>query len=225
MRAMLRRRLAKGVGLGESVRTRLGRWETPAAELYRSVFIDLDDLARTTGRLAPSVTRILEIGCGDGSVADRMNNLYPDAEYLGIDVARSAGRRYTGDPHRARFRSMTSSELVDERPEPFDLVLVVDVLHHVPNQAARVQLLRDAAALVAPGGRLLIKDWERHAGLTHALTFAADRYISGDRTVSFMSTPELRGLLSLALPEMSIDEVTWVKPHRANALYALTSSA
>lgn len=188
------------------------------------MFINLEELARTTARLAPSASRILEIGCGDGSVADRMNRLYPDADYLGIDVGHSAGRRYTGDVWRARFRSMTSSQLVEERPEPFDLILVVDVLHHVPSHAARVQLLQDAAALVAPGGRLLIKDWERHAGLVHRLALLADRYISGDRMVAFMSGPELRGLLSLAVPEMSIDEVTWVQPHRANALYALKAS-
>ncbi len=206
------------------MRARLGRWETPAAELYRSVFIDLEDLARTTARLAPSASRILEIGCGDGSVADRMNRLYPDAHYLGIDVGQSPGRRYTGDAGRAQFRSMTSGQLVEERPEPFDLILVVDVLHHVPSHAARVELLQDAAALVAPGGRLLIKDWERHAGLVHTLALLADRYVSGDRTVAFMTAPELRDLLSLALPEMSIDEVTWVRPHRANALYAVTAS-
>lgn len=219
---MLGRTTGGRAGFGESVRTRLGRWETPAVRLYRSVFIDLHDLARTTERLVPSVSRILEIGSGDGSVADHMNRMYPAADYLGIDVAESAGRRYTGDPRRARFRAMTSSELVAEGPKPFDLILIVDVLHHVPSRAARVQLLRDAAALVAPGGYLLIKEWERHKGLVHALAFAADRYISGDRTVAFMSTTELRDLLSLALPELSIDEVTWVKPHRANALYALS---
>ena len=51
--------------IGQSVRARLGRWETPAAELYRSVFINLDDLAATTGRLVPSASWILEIGCGE----------------------------------------------------------------------------------------------------------------------------------------------------------------
>lgn len=209
------------MGIGKLVRSRLGRWETPAAEAYRSIFINLDDLGRTTARLAPSVSRILEIGCGDGSVADRMNRLYADADYLGIDVSASPGRRYTGDSGRARFRSMSSTELVKERPQPFDLILIVDVLHHVSTDAARVELLRDAAALLAPAGRLLIKDWERHAGLIHLLTFAADRYISGDKTVAFMSAPELRDLLARALPEMPVDEVTWVRPHRANILFVL----
>jgi len=211
------------MGFGESVRTRLGRWETPAAELYRSVFIDLDDLATTTARLVPSASRILEIGCGDGSVADRMNNQYPEADFVGIDVAASPGRRYAGDPHRACFRSMTSRELVEEHPELFDLILVVDVLHHVPERSSRVQLLQDASSLLAPGGRLLIKDWERHPGMIHMLTFAADRYVSGDRTVAFMSATELRDLVTATLPELAPEEVTWVRPHRANALYALRS--
>jgi len=188
------------------------------------VFINLDDLATTTARLAPSPLRILEIGCGDGSVADRMNRQFPEADYMGIDVAANPGRRYAGDRRRARFRSITSRELVADAPELFDLILIVDVLHHVPQRAARVQLLQDASALLAPGGRLLIKDWERHAGLIHMLAFAADRYVSGDRTVAFMSGPELRDLVTATLPELSPEEITWVKPHRANALYALRSA-
>src|SRR4051794_25701463 len=119
------------VGFGTAVRTRLGRWELPAAELYRSAFINLDDLAASLASLGP-VKRILEIGCGDGSMADRLCAAYPDAEYLGIDIAPNPGRLFQGDRSRATFRSVLSSDLLAEKPEPFDLVAVVDVVHHIP---------------------------------------------------------------------------------------------
>ena len=109
------------MGVGETVRRRLGRLEGPAAEAYRSVFINLDDLAETLASLGPA-ERILEIGCGDGSVADRLCSVFPQADYLGIDVAAEPGRRFTGDRSRAQFRSMLSSELLVEAQVPWPAV-------------------------------------------------------------------------------------------------------
>src|SRR6478735_2842256 len=149
------------MSIGSTVRARLGRFEQPAAEAYRAVFISLDDLARQVGTAAPHAARILEIGCGDGSVADRVIRTHPHAHYLGVDVSAAPGRRYTGAPDRAAFAAMTAGELRATEPEPFDLVLVVDVLHHVHNDEDRAALLADAAAILAPGGTLLVKEWAR----------------------------------------------------------------
>src|SRR5205085_6883998 len=60
--------------------------------------------------VAPDAQRALEIGCGDGSIADRVTRAYPHVVYLGIDVVPTAGRRYVGDPGRATFRSVRSEE-------------------------------------------------------------------------------------------------------------------
>lgn len=207
------------MGLGTAVRTRLGRWEIPAAELYRSAFINLDDLAASLASLGP-VKRILEIGCGDGAMADRLCTVYPDAEYLGIDIAENPGRLFRGDPARATFRSISSSELLAERPEPFDLVAIVDVIHHVADDL-RTAVLRDAAELTANDGLLAVKEWERGRGLAHVMAYTADRYISGDSTVRFMEPVELRSLIRETVPNFSVVCEARIPPHRNNLLLAL----
>ena len=178
------------MGMGTYVRHRLGRFEIPAANLYRSVFINLHSLADQIAEVAPA-KRILEVGCGDGSLAQQLSNVYPDANYLGIDVAPTAGRLYRGDPDWAEFRTVSVQELVAEDPEPYDLVLLVDVIHHVA-VPIRDEVLSCSAALVREGGHLMVKEFERNRGPYYRLTYAADRYITGDKGVRFLTLPELR---------------------------------
>lgn len=209
------------MSIGQTVRARLGRFETPAAEAYRAMFISLDDLARQVSQLVPQAARVLEIGCGDGSVADRVSRGYPGAHYVGIDVAPEPGRRYTGDASRAEFHSMTSAELRATDPEPFDLVLVVDVLHHVPADADRVQLVNDAVAMMSPAGTLVVKEWERSRHLGYLAGATADRFISGDRQARFMDAADLRSLLAQGAPDLAVGASATVRPWACNSLTAL----
>lgn len=103
----------------------------PASDLYRSLFIDVNALAEVARSLAPDAHRIAEIGCDDGSVAEALLAVLPGAAYVGVDVA-EPGRLFRGDLARARFASQLSSDLLAESgPGQFDLVVVVDVVHHV----------------------------------------------------------------------------------------------
>jgi 2-polyprenyl-6-hydroxyphenyl methylase/3-demethylubiquinone-9 3-methyltransferase len=131
-----------------------------------------------------------------------------------------AGRLYRGDPARAQFRSMLSSDLVAEGPPPFDLVAIVDVVHHVP-EPLRVPILGDAVALLAPGGMIAVKDWERGTGLAHLAAFTADRYVTGDKNVRFPSREELRATVDAGLPGFEIVCETRIPPRRNNVLYAM----
>jgi 2-polyprenyl-6-hydroxyphenyl methylase/3-demethylubiquinone-9 3-methyltransferase len=207
------------VGIGTAIRHRLGRWEIPAAEAYRNAFINLDDLA-TTVRSLTTAKRILEIGCGDGSFGQRLCGVFPDAEYLGIDIAPNPGRLFRGDAQRAQFRTMSAGDLVAEGPAPFDLVAFVDVLHHVP-EPARVPILADAAALTAPDGMIAIKEWERGRGLTHLACYAADRYVTGDKDVRFATREDLRSMFDAGLPGFALVGEARIPPRRNNVLCAL----
>ncbi|HEY7927407.1 MAG TPA: class I SAM-dependent methyltransferase [Candidatus Dormibacteraeota bacterium] len=209
------------MSIGSAVRTRLGRFETPAAEAYRALFINLDDLADTVARLIPRATRVLEIGCGDGAVADRICRVYRDVEYVGIDVSPNPGRRYTGDRVRATFRSMTSSQLRASAPAPFDLVLIVDVLHHVPAEPDRVRIVADAAAMITPGGTVLVKEWERSRQLSYLLGATCDRFVSGDRAARFMNRDQLTALIAAGAPDLAVVHNASVRPWRCNALTLL----
>jgi 2-polyprenyl-6-hydroxyphenyl methylase/3-demethylubiquinone-9 3-methyltransferase len=202
--------------LGPAVRTRLGRFEIPAADAYRAAFINLDAAAQVLASVAPA-KRILEIGCGDGSFGQRLLERYPDAEYVGIDIADEPGRLFRGDRSRASFRSTDSATFLATEPEPFDLVVMVDVVHHIP-QGLRDQVLREMRALTAPGGRYAIKEWDPVRGPVHAACWALDRYVTGDR-IEHIHSDDLKAWVSRLLGDRLVLDAR-VPPHRHNYLVA-----
>jgi 2-polyprenyl-3-methyl-5-hydroxy-6-metoxy-1,4-benzoquinol methylase len=87
---------------------------------------------------------VLDIGCGIGQYASLTRG-----RYLGVDLNCAYvdhARRRRGDEQHA-FRCVDASELVAEG-ERFDLVLMVDFLHHLPEPAA-VSVLATARELVS----------------------------------------------------------------------------
>jgi SAM-dependent methyltransferase len=107
--------------------------------LYRRRFRVLRDWGVLAGR--PSV---LDVGCGIGQYAS-----ITDGPYLGVDLneryVAHAARRYRGT--NRTFRCVDVTVLWREN-KTFDLVLMVDFLHHLCDADA-VAILREAARLSA----------------------------------------------------------------------------
>ena len=125
--------------------------------------------------------RILDVGCGAGLFFDVLQQF---GHVEGIESDPESVRR------SGRWRSRITKGELDEtfRPDkPFDLVLLLDVLEHVPHPD---QLVRRAADTLRPGGHVLVTVpafrwlWTNHDDLNHHLR----RYTAG----------QLRGLLTEA---------------------------
>jgi 2-polyprenyl-3-methyl-5-hydroxy-6-metoxy-1,4-benzoquinol methylase len=110
---------------------------------------------------------------------------------------------------------VSSSDFLAEAPDPFDLVLVVDVLHHVPRDR-RTALLADVRALTRPDGHYLVKEWEPTRTLGHWAAWAADRFITGDR-IQHVTAPDLKHQLATLLGDELVLEAR-VPPRRNNYL-------
>jgi len=185
------------VRIGRAVRVRLGRYEVPVSRFYRARFVDLDECARTLARVAAPRT-ILEIGCGDGQLAGPLLERFPEATYQGIDVAPEVGRLFRGDASRASFRTVDSRSFARSEKRTFELVLLVDVLHHVP-APGRWPLLEDVLELTAHGGHYALKDWVRSRTPAHLAAWASDRLLTGD-CVQYFEEEELGGLVRRLAP-------------------------
>jgi SAM-dependent methyltransferase len=102
-------------------------------------------LSRLLSEMIPSGARVLDVGCGDGMLAKLIMEGHPDVEIQGIDVL-------------LRERSHIAVSLFDGRVIPLadesvDIVMFVDVLHHMPDPNI---LLREAVRVARQG--LIIKD-------------------------------------------------------------------
>jgi len=183
------------VTIGSSVRRMLGpRLERAAADRYRRLFVDLDSLASTIAGLG-SFDTVIEVGCGEGALLSRlMDELASDASGLGIDIAANPGNGYTGRNQNVVFRQTAVADVVADG-ERFDLVVVSDVLHHIP-PADRVGFLESCRDLLAPNGTIVVKEWVRRRNIAHLAAYGSDRYVSGDKGVQFYTEDELKAVLT-----------------------------
>ncbi len=118
--------------LGLTIRAMFGRHERRIADLYRALFMDLDDFADKIGGWAPGARRILEVGCGEGAVTEKLAAAFPDTTILAIDITPRAGRLYRGRAEGVEFRTATVQDIARDNPGQFDLVVMSDVVHHIP---------------------------------------------------------------------------------------------
>ena len=104
--------------------------------------------------------RVLEIGCGTGTVAVLAQRLHPGAEVGGIDPDPKALARARRKARRAGLAMRWDLGYAQDLPYPdgsFDRLLSSLMFHHLqPEQ--RSAALREAFRVLAPGGRLHLLD-------------------------------------------------------------------
>lgn len=103
---------------------------------------------------------LLDIGCGGGLVSEPMARL--GFAVTGVDAGDAnvgAARAHAEAMGLAiDYRASTAEALLDAGAGPFDLVLNMEVIEHVPDPAA---YLRDTARLIAPGGLMILATLNR----------------------------------------------------------------
>ncbi len=103
-------------------------------------------IAQATGRRP---RRVLDVGCGNGSLLRALRTYWPDAELLGCDPSReSIAQGYGGD---LRLWTGTAGNLPGD--VQVDLVIAVNVIEHTTDPAAFLTALR---AALQPDGMLVI---------------------------------------------------------------------
>lgn len=188
--------------IGPVIRGIFGPYERWVSESYRSLYVNIDNFAEQMLQWAPSARRILEVGCGEGAVTERLRTAYPEAEITPKDIMPQVGRLYRGSLDGVRFVRRPVQEIAATEPGQYDMVVLTDVQHHVPI-ASRQGLLDAIRTTLAPGGTFVFKDWERNHTSIHWLCHASDRWLTGDR-VSYMTRAEMRGRLAKSFGEATL---------------------
>ena len=117
----------------------------------------IDDIVPLAG------TRVLDIGCGGGILADAMAR--KGAEVLGIDLAGKALKvaqlhALEAQTQGVSYREVSAETLAAEQPGSFDVVTCMEMLEHVPDPSS---VVRACATLVKPGGHVFFSTINRNA--------------------------------------------------------------
>ncbi len=113
--------------------------------------------------------KVLEIGCGQGTGARIIHDLFGPQEYVGVDLDPRMIRRARRKAHNLPGATFLEGDVASiELPDAsFDLVVDFGIVHHVPNwQDALAQVHRTLTA----NGEFLFEDlsletWERGVGI------------------------------------------------------------
>jgi ubiquinone/menaquinone biosynthesis C-methylase UbiE len=106
--------------------------------------------------------RALDVGCGTGTLAVLIKQLYPAVEVVGLDPDPKALARAMRKAAKARVSVGFDQGFSDELPYPnasFDRVFSSFMFHHLPVDV-RENTLREVRRVLAPGGSLHFVDFE-----------------------------------------------------------------
>lgn len=143
---------------------------------FYSQFADEFSETRSTGKMSlehilpylADGVKILDVGCGNGRLAERLDREGLTLTCVGVDAAPElieiATVRCSRWRHVAatfRVAELTQRGWSEDLPgAPFDLVTALAVLHHVPSFGLRREVLRDIHSLLRPGGTLIMTNWQ-----------------------------------------------------------------
>jgi ubiquinone/menaquinone biosynthesis C-methylase UbiE len=105
--------------------------------------------------------RVLDIGCGTGSLLVLIKRTHPDIEVVGLDPDPRALARARRRAQRSALSLQLDQGFADELPYPddaFDRVFSSFMFHHLAD-ADKVTTLREVRRVLKPGGRLHLMDF------------------------------------------------------------------
>jgi SAM-dependent methyltransferase len=118
-------------------------------------------------KLRPGM-RVLDVGCGTGSLAAELARGWPGVEVTGLDPDPLALARARRKLERAGLEARLDQGFADDLPYPessFDRVFSTFMFHHLARDV-KEGMLREVCRVLAPGGALHLVDFggEAHAG-------------------------------------------------------------
>ena len=149
------------------------------------------------GQYLPERGRVLDLGCGFGLFSLYYASIRPGLRLEGFDrnarriaMARAAARKLG----LANVRYEAGDVMDFRGAEAFDAAYMLDIVHHIPEEAVR-PLLEQMAKVLPTGGRLLIKDVDRRPAYKRWFTHLLDKVMDPSTPVRYWDAEALTRLL------------------------------
>ena len=117
--------------------------------------------------------KILDIGCGNGTLARMLAADGYQGRYIGLDMSEGLLTKAEGlfeNPLSGDYKffqvDLSDPEWHTTLPETsFDWLTCFAVLHHIPSEALRRQTVRNFASIVSKNSKIAISVWQWHNSL------------------------------------------------------------
>jgi methionine biosynthesis protein MetW len=96
------------------------------------------DRYRTIASSIPKDSRVLDVGCGDGSFLSYLRSVRPDCEVAGVDISETAIELTTKRGITA-FKIDADQSLGDQIRREWDVIVMMEVIEHIPNAEKTVR--------------------------------------------------------------------------------------
>jgi 2-polyprenyl-3-methyl-5-hydroxy-6-metoxy-1,4-benzoquinol methylase len=186
----------------EAIRSVIHAYDDPVVKAYcwgrfwilRQRFLD------EIGQYLPATGRVLDVGCGFGLFSLYFASVGPRLTLHGID--RNARRIAQARRAAARLglgnvRYETGDATGFRGSARYDAAYMLDIVHHIPEETV-APLVGELAKTLPPGGRLIVKDVERHPAWKRWFTHALDKVMDPRSPVRYWGADELQPLIERA---------------------------
>ncbi len=159
---------------------------------------------------------VLDVGCGFGLFSFFFTQCAPEREMIGVDI--NAGRIETALKVREKLALSDQIEfhVSDVADYPFEkavnAIVVLDLLHHVPEKTA-LRLLASFYEILPTGGILIIKDITAKPWWKMAFTWLLDKLIDWRAPLRYYTKDEMVALIDEAGFDVKIHHLIDILPY------------
>ena len=125
-------------------------------------------------RLIPNFGQVIDLGCGDGFLANYSALLRKKANFLGIELNTTRVEMSDKGIKNARF---LNADILKHNFPKADTILLIHVLHHLPTYKDQERLLRKCFRKINNGGRILIVEIVERPLWKYIITWLVDAIV------------------------------------------------